>query len=117
MDLGIAGRTAIVCASSRGLGRACAVELARAGCRLVINGRDPERESRNVVGNLNEREAAWLAREIRADLLVPMHYDLFPGNRGYPSLLLHSIERDHPGVAVHVPARNRAFVYTAPGSR
>jgi hypothetical protein len=46
-----------------------------------------------------------------------MHYDLFPRNRGYPSLLLHSIERDHPGVAVHVPVRDRAFVYTAPGSR
>ena len=84
---------------------------------LPINGRDPERESRNVVGNLNEREAAWLAREIRADLLVPMHYDLVPRNRGYPSLLLHSIERDHPGVAVHVPVRDRAFVYTAPEPR
>ena len=43
MDLGIAGRKAIVCASSRGLGRACAVELARAGCRVVINGRDGDR--------------------------------------------------------------------------
>ncbi len=32
MDLGITGRKAIVCASSRGLGRACAEELARAGC-------------------------------------------------------------------------------------
>jgi 3-oxoacyl-[acyl-carrier protein] reductase len=40
MDLGIAGRTAIVCASSRGLGRACAMSLARAGCHVVINGRD-----------------------------------------------------------------------------
>ena len=40
MDLGIAGRTAIVCASSRGLGKACAFELAEAGCTLVINGRD-----------------------------------------------------------------------------
>jgi len=40
MDLGIAGRSAIVCASSKGLGRACAFELARAGCRVVINGRD-----------------------------------------------------------------------------
>jgi 3-oxoacyl-[acyl-carrier protein] reductase len=40
MDLGIAGRTAIVCASSRGLGRACALELARAGCRVIVNGRD-----------------------------------------------------------------------------
>ena len=43
MDLGIAGRKAIVCASSRGLGRACAFALAEAGCEVVINGRDAKR--------------------------------------------------------------------------
>jgi 3-oxoacyl-[acyl-carrier protein] reductase len=42
MDLGIHGRTAIVCASSRGLGLACAKALAAEGVDLVINGRDPE---------------------------------------------------------------------------
>jgi 3-oxoacyl-[acyl-carrier protein] reductase len=46
MDLGLTGRTAIVCASSQGLGRACAAELARAGCRVVINGRDAEKLAR-----------------------------------------------------------------------
>jgi len=40
MDLGIAGRRAIVCASSRGLGRGCATALAEAGCDVTINGRD-----------------------------------------------------------------------------
>lgn len=40
MDLGIAGRTAIVCASSKGLGRGCAQALAEAGCTVVVNGRD-----------------------------------------------------------------------------
>jgi 3-oxoacyl-[acyl-carrier protein] reductase len=43
MDLGIAGRKAIVCASSRGLGRACAFRLAEAGCEVVVNGRDQAR--------------------------------------------------------------------------
>src|SRR3984885_6992650 len=43
MDLGITGRKAIVCASSRGLGRACAHRLAEAGCEVVINGRDENR--------------------------------------------------------------------------
>lgn len=42
MDLGLSGKTAIVCASSHGLGRACALELARAGCRVVMNGREVE---------------------------------------------------------------------------
>ena len=42
MDLGIRGRTALVCASSRGLGRACAFALAREGVALtlVARGRD-----------------------------------------------------------------------------
>jgi 3-oxoacyl-[acyl-carrier protein] reductase len=40
MDLGIKGRTAIVCASSRGLGKACAEALAEAGVNLVVNGRE-----------------------------------------------------------------------------
>ncbi|HXP27297.1 MAG TPA: SDR family NAD(P)-dependent oxidoreductase, partial [Steroidobacteraceae bacterium] len=39
MDLGIRGRTAIVCASSQGLGKGCALALAEAGVALVINGR------------------------------------------------------------------------------
>ena len=43
MDLGIAGRKAIVCASSRGLGRACAHRLAEAGCEVVVNGLDRDR--------------------------------------------------------------------------
>lgn len=40
MDLGIRGRTAIVCASSQGLGKACARALAEAGVSIVINGRN-----------------------------------------------------------------------------
>jgi 3-oxoacyl-[acyl-carrier protein] reductase len=42
MDLGIRGRRAIVCASSQGLGRGCALALAAAGVSLVINGRNRE---------------------------------------------------------------------------
>jgi 3-oxoacyl-[acyl-carrier protein] reductase len=42
MDLGIAGRRAIVCASSRGLGKGCAMALAKEGVRVVVNGTDAE---------------------------------------------------------------------------
>ncbi len=41
MDLGIAGKKALVCASSRGLGRGCAEALAAEGVDLVINARTP----------------------------------------------------------------------------
>jgi 3-oxoacyl-[acyl-carrier protein] reductase len=40
MDLGIKGRKALVCASSKGLGHACAMALAREGCKVFLNGRN-----------------------------------------------------------------------------
>src|ERR1051325_10835048 len=39
MDLGIRGKKAIVCAASKGLGRGCAMSLAREGVELVITAR------------------------------------------------------------------------------
>jgi 3-oxoacyl-[acyl-carrier protein] reductase len=42
MDLGISGKTAIVCASSKGLGRGCAEALAAEGVNLVLNARGAE---------------------------------------------------------------------------
>jgi len=42
MDLGIKGKRALVCASSKGLGLGCARALAEAGCDLVMNARGTE---------------------------------------------------------------------------
>src|SRR5258705_12883491 len=42
MDLGIKGRTALVCAASKGLGKGCAASLAREGVTLVITARGAE---------------------------------------------------------------------------
>lgn len=86
MDLGIAGRTAIVCAGSRGLGRGCAEHLADAGCNIVLNGRDPEVTAataealkprtggwvKTVLGDISKREtqAAILDAAPQPDILV-----------------------------------------------
>jgi len=43
MDLGIAGKAALVTAASKGLGLATATALAAEGCRVAINSRDRER--------------------------------------------------------------------------
>lgn len=66
MDLGIAGRTALVCASSRGLGSACAWQLARSGCNLVINGRDTDMLRAN--GDAIRRETGVQVRCVTADI-------------------------------------------------
>jgi len=44
---------------------------------LPINGNDP---ARKVAGNLNCREAAELAKAIRAKYVIPCHYDMFTFN-------------------------------------
>jgi L-ascorbate 6-phosphate lactonase len=80
---------------------------------LPINGRDPEREARDIVGNLSEREAAWLAIEIGADVLVPMHHDLFAGNLGDVAHLARCVERAESPPSLLMPARDRPFVYRA----
>jgi L-ascorbate 6-phosphate lactonase len=80
---------------------------------LPINGRDPAREGRGIVGNLSEREAAWLSAAIGAEVVVPMHYDMFARNRGYPEWLVESVSRDHPGAHVLVAARNAPFVVSS----
>lgn len=75
---------------------------------LPINGRDAEREAKGLVGNMNEQEAAQLARDIGADAVVPMHWDMFAGNPGDPAAFVAAAE-----TTVIVLQRLRPFVYTA----
>ena len=86
LDLGISGRKAIVCASSRRLGKGCALHLAQADCDVVINGRDEaasnqtaEEPSRLGKGTItlvladvstHEGQAALLAACPQPDILV-----------------------------------------------
>lgn len=95
MDLGIAGRKAVVCASSRGLGKACALALAQEGCEVLINGRDAAslaqtaqdilsstgRVPRTVVADLSTADgrAALLAACPDADILVTNNGGPEPG--------------------------------------
>jgi L-ascorbate metabolism protein UlaG (beta-lactamase superfamily) len=57
---------------------------------LPINGRAPERR---VAGNLSGREAAWLAKEIGAKLVIPCHYDMFEFNTATPDEFVAECER------------------------
>lgn len=69
MDLGIRGRKAIVCASSKGLGRGCAAALAEAGCDLVVNGRNAELLARTA----EELRSKWGVKvvEVTGDVSQP----------------------------------------------
>ncbi|MCS7050374.1 MAG: MBL fold metallo-hydrolase [Thermomicrobium sp.] len=58
---------------------------------LPINGRDWYRERDDIVGNLDVREAAHLAVGIGAEVLVPLHYDMFPANLADPGTLVRYV--------------------------
>jgi L-ascorbate metabolism protein UlaG (beta-lactamase superfamily) len=57
---------------------------------LPINGRDPKR---GVAGNLSSEEAAQLAKDIGAKLVVPCHYDMFEFNTVSPDEFTRAAER------------------------
>jgi L-ascorbate metabolism protein UlaG (beta-lactamase superfamily) len=57
---------------------------------LPINGRVPERR---VAGNLNGREAAQLAHDIEARVVVPCHYDMFEFNTAMPDEFVAECKR------------------------
>jgi 3-oxoacyl-[acyl-carrier protein] reductase len=69
MDLGIAGRKAIVCAASKGLGRACAVSLAREGVDLVIVART--RQTLEATAAEIVQETGVRVTPIVADIVTP----------------------------------------------
>ena len=104
MDLGLEGKTAIVTAASRGLGRACAESLAREGVDVTIMARSADaleqtaneiskatgRRITPVAGDFNSEEdrARLLEACPRPDILVNN-----PGVRQTPDPY-HAIDRD-----------------------
>ncbi|HLX63812.1 MAG TPA: MBL fold metallo-hydrolase [Planctomycetota bacterium] len=57
---------------------------------LPINGDKPERR---VAGNMNGAQAAALAKEIGAKIVVPCHYDMFEFNTASPDVFVNECER------------------------
>jgi L-ascorbate metabolism protein UlaG (beta-lactamase superfamily) len=80
---------------------------------LPINGRDFFRElEHNIVGNMDFREAARLAGDIGVELLVPMHWELFATNRGFPGDLVAYVADTFPGLSVLVMGRGAHFSFS-----
>jgi 3-oxoacyl-[acyl-carrier protein] reductase len=69
MDFGIAGRTALVCAASQGLGKACALALAREGVVVTIVARraDPLAAAAAEIAAASGRTPAVVAADITTD--------------------------------------------------
>lgn len=79
---------------------------------IPINGRDWFRERLGIIGNTDAREAADLGHAIGADVIVPMHYDMFAGNPGKPGWFAEYCVETYPEQGFHVPARCKRWRYT-----
>src|ERR1700679_1174373 len=92
MDLGIRGKSALVCAASKGLGRACAISLGREGVDLVIVART--RETLEAAAEHIRKESGAKVIAVAADITTPEgrklalaaapHYDILVNNAGGP---------------------------------
>ncbi len=76
-----------------------------------INGRDYFRTAKNIIGNLDPREAADLAAAAGVKLLIPGHWDLFVHNAVNPGHLFEYLAQHHPEQSCHYMARGERFVY------
>ena len=95
MDFGIAGKTALLMSSTRGLGFGCATALVAEGVRVVINGRNAERGSEAVSklgGKAHFVQADVSQPEERARLFKVAHSHL-----GTISILVTNADGPPPG--------------------
>lgn len=69
MDMGIRGRTALVCAASKGLGKGCALALAREGVNLVITARG--REALEAAADEIRRSTGVRVTAVAGDIAAP----------------------------------------------
>ncbi|NCW53485.1 MAG: SDR family oxidoreductase [Rhodobacteraceae bacterium] len=96
MDLGIAGKKALVCASSKGLGKGCALALAEAGVDLVLNARGSKA--------LNETAEAIRSRfnvrveAVVADITTPEGQEEVLARAGAVDILVNNAGGPPPGM-------------------
>jgi len=95
MDLGIKGKRAIVCAASKGLGKACALSLAREGVELVINARSQdalEATAQEISGETGVKVTA-----VAADITTDAGRDLVLAACPQPDILVNNAGGPPPG--------------------
>ena len=78
---------------------------------LPINGSDWKRKHMDIIGNLDAREAADISAQCHADLLLPIHYDMFAFNGENPGYLADYMFRNYPARRYHFLAPGEMYIY------
>jgi 3-oxoacyl-[acyl-carrier protein] reductase len=95
MDLGIAGRSALVCAASKGLGRGCAEALACEGVAVTICARTEAavRQAAAEIGKSASRPVQWVA----CDITTPQGRDAALAACPQPDIVVNNAGGPPPG--------------------
>lgn len=78
---------------------------------LPINGSDYFRTQRGIIGNMNAREACDFAAEVGAQMLIPMHFDMFSCNRDNPAHFVDYWFQNCRSLSYHMMVVGERFVY------
>jgi len=95
MNLGISGRTALVCAASKGLGRACALALAREGVNVTIVARG--REALEKTAQEIRSATGVTVKPIAADITTPEGRAVALAACPQPDILVNNAGGPPPG--------------------
>src|SRR5688572_9996554 len=95
MDLGIAGKKALVCAASKGLGRACALSLARNGVEVTIVARN--REALDATRNEIVSATGATVHAVAADITTPAGREQALAAVPAPDILVNNAGGPPPG--------------------
>jgi 3-oxoacyl-[acyl-carrier protein] reductase len=96
MDLGLKGKNAIICAASSGIGRACALMLAREGANVVINGRTAETVNETAAFIRSEAPGVEVKAVVGSVVDQSVREDLV-GAFGEPDILINNAGGPPPG--------------------
>ena len=96
MDLGIKGRRAIVCASSKGLGRACAMALAAEGVHVTLTARGAEALAKTAA-EIRQLFPAVTVTEVSGDITTPAGREAALKACPDPDILINNAGGPPPG--------------------
>ena len=96
MDLGIKGRRAIVCASSKGLGRACAIALANEGVHVTLTARGAEALAKTAADIRNANPGITVT-EVVGDITTPAGREAVLKACPEPDILVNNAGGPPPG--------------------
>ena len=96
MDLGIKGRRAIVCASSKGLGRACAMALAAEGVHVTMTARGAEALAKTAA-EIRKASPGVTVTEVAGDITTPAGREAALKACPDPDILINNAGGPPPG--------------------